>query len=228
MDLWAKAGCIRVANRNEATVDLGGWKLQDRAGNEFRLVGKVPGWGRLTVKMTEPSMPLNNDGDEVVLVDPDGVVRNHVAYGGREVRSGRWIEFGGDGSDARADPKSDQRLDNLDNDAASILRQLPGIVQVTRHGPQGRPSHRVVHLLDWHLVPKDRQVRHPSRLPLVETPASVVYLLRPTGGCRSPWGSPEKDRNILLGHLPIRSLILRNSPSTIPGPSSRGWAPSAL
>ena len=30
------------------------------------------------------------------------------------------------------------------------------MAEVTRHGPPGRPSHRVVHLLDWHFVPKDR------------------------------------------------------------------------
>ena len=49
-----------------------------------------------------------------------------------------------------------ETLDNLDADAVAIFRQLPGVVQVTRHGPPGRPSHRVVHLLDWHFVPKDR------------------------------------------------------------------------
>ena len=57
------------------------------------------------MKMTEPSMPLNNGGDEVVLVDGEGVVRSRVAYGGMEVRSGKWVEVGGNGSDARPEPK---------------------------------------------------------------------------------------------------------------------------
>jgi hypothetical protein len=60
--------------------------------------------------MTEPSMPLNNDGDDVFLIDPDGVVRSRVTYGGHEVRSGKWVEFGGNGSDANHHPKTDQAL----------------------------------------------------------------------------------------------------------------------
>jgi hypothetical protein len=49
-------------------------------------------------------------------------------------------------------PLADQSLDNLDADAVAMLRQLPGVVEVVRHGPEGRPSSRIVHLLDWHYV----------------------------------------------------------------------------
>jgi len=48
----------------------------------------------LTVTMTEPSMPLNNNGDEVLLIEGGGVVRSRVAYGERDARSGRWIKTG--------------------------------------------------------------------------------------------------------------------------------------
>ena len=50
---------------------------------------------------------------------------------------------------------AEQRLDDIDNDAAAILRRLPEVAQVTRHGLEDSPSHRIVHLLDWHFVPKD-------------------------------------------------------------------------
>jgi micrococcal nuclease len=83
---------VMIANRNEAAVDLDGWRLKDRAENEFRLAGKVPGRGRLTLAMRAPSMPLNNDGDEVLLIDAGGVVRSQVVYGKNEVRVGQWIE----------------------------------------------------------------------------------------------------------------------------------------
>ncbi len=82
-----------IANSNENALDLDGWKLRDRARNEFRLAGKVVGKGRLTVTMTEPTMPLSNDGGEVLLIDGEGVVRSQVAYGGFEVRAGGWVEF---------------------------------------------------------------------------------------------------------------------------------------
>lgn len=84
---------VVVGNRNATAMDIQGWKLRDRAGNICRLTGNVPASGRLTVTMTNPSMPLNNDGDEVLLIDQQGVVRSHVVYG--EVSSGDWIEFGG-------------------------------------------------------------------------------------------------------------------------------------
>ena len=38
-------------------------------------------------------MPLNNDGDEVLLIDGGGVVRSQVAYGENEVRSGQWVHI---------------------------------------------------------------------------------------------------------------------------------------
>ncbi len=65
-----------------------------------------------------------------------------------------------------------EAIDNLDTDAVAILRKLPGVAQVTRHGPSGRPSHRVVHLLDWHFVPRDRyaaDLRSLSDTPLSDT-----------------------------------------------------------
>ena len=84
---------VVIANRNKAAINLKKWELQDRAGNIFRLSGKVPKNGRLVVTMTEPSMPLNNDGDEVLLKDSKDVARNKVAYGKADVQSGKWIEF---------------------------------------------------------------------------------------------------------------------------------------
>jgi hypothetical protein len=39
-------------------------------------------------------MPLNNDGDEVLLLDADGVPVSRVTYTERQVRAGEWIEFG--------------------------------------------------------------------------------------------------------------------------------------
>ena len=47
------------------------------------------------------------------------------------------------------------RLDDMATDVVAVLRGLPGVVEVTRYGPPDRPSQRIIHLLDWHFVPKD-------------------------------------------------------------------------
>ena len=62
---------VVIRNATDTAVDLAGWTLRDRAGNVFALSGTVPARGKLTVTMTEPTMPLNNDGDEVVLIDAE-------------------------------------------------------------------------------------------------------------------------------------------------------------
>jgi hypothetical protein len=55
----------------------------------------------------------------------------------------------------RPAPQLAGRLDDLDADAAGLLRGPPGVVAVTRDGPAGRPSCRIVHVRDWHLIPPD-------------------------------------------------------------------------
>ena len=46
-------------------------------------------------------------------------------------------------------------LDELEVDFAPIFRHLPNVAEVTRHGPTERPTHRIVHLLDWHFVDRE-------------------------------------------------------------------------
>jgi hypothetical protein len=85
---------VEIGNSRSQPVDLAGWKLRDRAGNPYRLAGTVPAKDRLRIVMTAPSMPLNNDGDTVLLIDPAGVVRSRVEYTADQVRVGKWVEFG--------------------------------------------------------------------------------------------------------------------------------------
>jgi hypothetical protein len=44
-------------------------------------------------------------------------------------------------------------LDDLGTDAGGVLRTLPGVVAVRRDGPWGKPSRRIVHVLNWHFLP---------------------------------------------------------------------------
>ncbi|MFH1920709.1 MAG: hypothetical protein ABIP48_12570 [Planctomycetota bacterium] len=45
-------------------------------------------------------------------------------------------------------------VDDLDAPVYDFLRQLPGVVKVSIHKPVDRPTHRIVHLTDWHFLPK--------------------------------------------------------------------------
>lgn len=53
-------------------------------------------------------------------------------------------------------PKAQARIDDLDISVDDLLRQLPGVVQVeVGVRPGKKPTCRIVHLRDWHFVPKD-------------------------------------------------------------------------
>jgi micrococcal nuclease len=86
---------VEIGNRTDQPVHLAGWKLRDRAGNEYRLAGTVAAKGKLRIVMTTATMPLNNDGDTVLLINATGVVRSRVAYTGEQVRAGIWIDVSG-------------------------------------------------------------------------------------------------------------------------------------
>ena len=83
---------VEIGNSTAQPVDLAGWKLRDRAGNEYRLSGNVASKGRLRIVMTKATMSLNNDGDTVLLIDPAGVLRCRVEYTAEQVRAGKWVE----------------------------------------------------------------------------------------------------------------------------------------
>ena len=48
----------------------------------------------MRIVMTTAIMPLNNNGDRVLLIDPTGVVRSRVAYIGEQVQVGVWVKAG--------------------------------------------------------------------------------------------------------------------------------------
>jgi hypothetical protein len=84
---------VAIGNSTNEPVNLQGWKLIDKAGNVFLLEGKVDARMSLIVTMIEATMPLNNNGDEVVLTDADGVGRSRVSYAEGQVRSGVTLRF---------------------------------------------------------------------------------------------------------------------------------------
>ena len=84
---------VTIGNGTAEAVDLTGWMLRDRAGNRFALTDSVPAQQQLTITMREFSMPLNNSGDDVSLLDPQGQVRHHVSYTAAQAASGTVVTF---------------------------------------------------------------------------------------------------------------------------------------
>ena len=62
------------------------------ANSSAECLGKQHG-KTLTVVMTEATMPLNNNGDNVVLSDSEGVGRSQVSYSGAQVKVGAIVKF---------------------------------------------------------------------------------------------------------------------------------------
>lgn len=46
-------------------------------------------------------------------------------------------------------------LHDLASNPVHILRKAPHVAEVKRHGPDAPPTHRIVHIADWHFVERD-------------------------------------------------------------------------
>ncbi len=84
---------VTLANGGADAVSLNGWRLRDRAGNQFMLEGSVPANDELRIVMTTFAMPLNNSGDRVTLLDPQQNPVSVVEYNSSQVASGVEVLF---------------------------------------------------------------------------------------------------------------------------------------
>ena len=82
-----------MLNTTAAAVDLAGWALADAAGGRQQLSGPISGGGVVQVTASG-ALELGNQGDTIILVDPDGNSVDQVSYKANQVRSGRTICFG--------------------------------------------------------------------------------------------------------------------------------------
>ena len=73
---------VTLANRGAAGADLSLWFLRDAGGRVWSLtgVGTVAAGGSATLKRQGMAMTLDNDGDTILLVDPEGQVVDSVTY----------------------------------------------------------------------------------------------------------------------------------------------------
>jgi lamin tail-like protein len=79
---------ITIANGTTSALSLTGWTLRDRGQNSFALSGTIAPGSSVTVTLSPNTMPLNNDGDEVFLIDNAGMIRHKVEYDAGQVQAG--------------------------------------------------------------------------------------------------------------------------------------------
>ena len=82
-----------VRNIGTASLSLSGWKARDRGMNTFSLSGSLAGGATQTITLPSGAMPLNNGGDSIALIDPDGAVRHQVTYTASQAGSGAVVVF---------------------------------------------------------------------------------------------------------------------------------------
>jgi len=73
---------VTIRNTGSTPVNLSGWTLTDPTGRTWSLatVGTIPAGANRTVLRQGQSMALNNGGDTVKLVAPDGTIVHQVTY----------------------------------------------------------------------------------------------------------------------------------------------------
>lgn len=84
---------VVLNNTENETIHLTGWKLRDRAGNIFVLGGQASGNSETSIIMESNSMPLNNSGDTIILIAPNGNNKHEVEYKKNQVTPGQYIRF---------------------------------------------------------------------------------------------------------------------------------------
>ena len=81
---------IQLRNTGASSVDMAGWQLRDLAGNVWTLSLQLAGGQSIIIARNRQPMSLNNDGDIIELVMPDGTVADAVRYG-RAVEGARML-----------------------------------------------------------------------------------------------------------------------------------------
>lgn len=73
---------IELYNSNDLEIDLSGWIIKDITGGvkEYIINDKIPALGYLTLKRPETDITLNNNGDGLILLNPNGEIIDSVNF----------------------------------------------------------------------------------------------------------------------------------------------------
>ena len=82
---------VTLANNSKKAVSLRSWSLKDKGKNVFNLAGTIKPNGQLVITMRSNSMPLNNDGDTITLLEGK-TVRQIVSYKKQQAGDGKVVK----------------------------------------------------------------------------------------------------------------------------------------
>jgi len=109
---------IELYNSNNFEVDISGWKLKDTIGTSkiFTIPSgtKITALGVIAFWRPETKITLNNDGDGVILLKPDGEIASSVSF--EKAKTGQtYPDKGGDmgGSTSKTLPKREKSVNNI-------------------------------------------------------------------------------------------------------------------
>ena len=84
---------VTLVNTSKKAVPLRGWSLRDRAKNVYGLSGSIAANGRRVITMKSNSMPLDNDGDTITLMQGN-TTRHTVSYSKKQAGDGAGVKVG--------------------------------------------------------------------------------------------------------------------------------------
>ena len=82
---------VTLFNITGKAVSLRGWSLRDKQKNTYSLSGSIKPKGKLVVTMKNNSMPLNNDGDTITLLEGK-TIRHIFTYNEKQSGAGRVVK----------------------------------------------------------------------------------------------------------------------------------------
>ena len=80
---------VRLVNTSDEEMTLGGWKLTDLTGKEYPLSGTIKARRTLEIRLPIGSLILNNIGDDIRLINTDGILVHSITYS--KARAGQGI-----------------------------------------------------------------------------------------------------------------------------------------
>jgi len=89
----ADAEWVMLKNRTDKPVDLGGWKVKNRTGQEQKIGDAVKVAGGKEVKVEVPGAPLSNKGGTITLLNSKGLKVHGVSYSKEQAVEGAVVKF---------------------------------------------------------------------------------------------------------------------------------------
>lgn len=84
---------VTLRNRGGEEASLQGWELRDQIGRSEAITGTIAGSSEIVITLSGTGLMLNNEGDDILLVNPSGEVAHVVSYSAEDVFTGQMVMF---------------------------------------------------------------------------------------------------------------------------------------